>query len=146
MPLRPDFSAIGVLPADWSAVTLTVLGAETAIGRSATGRRSVVAPLVSVSAPNAYCSSVADVVVPEIVSCCVAPGPMSNALGDTAASKPGALSDTVQCRAAASTEVNVRVVEKAPATLPFATSGRLRSAAGSGVCPSLVIVGSSESM
>ena len=53
VPAKPTSTGIVALPADRSAVSLTVAGAESAIGRSETGMRSVVAPLVSVTAPNA---------------------------------------------------------------------------------------------
>src|SRR5436309_776104 len=75
-PVKPALTGIVVLPADWSAVTLTVSGAEMAIGRSETGRCRVVAPLVSVSAPNAYCSSGAVAACTETASSWVAPGAM----------------------------------------------------------------------
>ena len=51
VPAKPTLTGIATLPADRSAVSLNVAGAERAIGRSETGMRSVVAPLVSVTAP-----------------------------------------------------------------------------------------------
>ena len=96
VPFRPDLTGIVAVPADRSALTLTVAGAPMAIGRSETGRRSVRVPSVRVSAPKEYWSSGAEVAWPEIVSCWVAPDATSNAFGETEASKPGTSIDAVQ--------------------------------------------------
>ena len=149
-PVKPTLTGMVVLPEDWSAVTLTVSGAEIAIARRETGRCRVVAPLVSVSAPKAYLSSPAVVACAEMVSCWVAPGAMSNPVEPvpaavTLASKPGTVIAASQWRGPLSTDVTVRAVESVPATFELATDARLRSLGAIGCCPSWNTAGSCES-